>query len=82
MDGIKLGEEVLGIMDINSSMNMTSGTIDIKVTSKLGELNIIGLDHGALVIKCANGRIRLIALTDLVDLEEVDRENLDYEDKD
>lgn len=74
MDGIKLGEEVLGVSEVKSSFVMTDGTIDIKAITKLGELKIVGVDHNALVIECASGRTRLIALSDLDDLEERERE--------
>lgn len=46
----------------------------VKAVAKLEDLKVVGLEHNALVIDCGNGRIRLIALSDLVDLEEAERE--------
>ena len=79
MDGIKLGEEVLGVSEVKSSFVMADGTIDIKAITKLGELKVVGVDHNALVIECASGRTMLVALSDLVDLEIVEREKRDEE---
>ena len=40
---------------------------------------IIGIENGALVCDIGNGRIRLIAMSDLVDVEAMEREVADEE---
>ena len=50
----------------------------VKIVAKKITPPIIGVDHNALVIDCGNGRIRLMALSDLEDLEEIERLKEEY----
>ena len=53
-----------------SEINQDSFPVDPKV---------IGIEHGALVCDEGNGRVRLIAMSDLVDVEAMERESADEE---
>lgn len=53
-----------------SEINQDSFPVDPKV---------IGIEHGALVCDEGNGRVRLIAMSDLVDVEAMEREAADEE---
>ena len=52
---------------------------NLQLKELLNEPCVLGIEHGALICNAGSGRVRLFALTDLIDVDEVKRQQADEE---